>query len=667
MEGFVIMKKFKLILSFFLFAMLLAGRADADIFYAVSNYSTGSAGIITKGNSEYSVKKNVVTNFGVDAAGFTFNDHNGNQRAMIREYNYGPNDPVYIWDPSDWSKPIVNKNSFGSNIHAAASSGQYLYLATYESYAGSGEDTGEVVRVDMKNGYVRDRAYHYERFTSEGGNRLSPHAEAIYVGSGKIYALFGMPYNGVNEYEASEIVEFDSGLNVLRKAKLEDASGKEGRNPTRMAYYGGKLYIACMGGYQGPGSWGDVWEVDISAMTARQVLDGHDIPYTVNGESANVGMYGIDFAPDGTAFLLSGSYDSSYMFRARLFVTTAARLAAGDAGTSVKEYTQSPGYSWDILWDGPSATLWCMTGRSLEARNKAGALLRTFTPAEVGDNIYSISLLNGTSAPDSSETPDDPDDPDNSDNTDDPDSPDNPDTQIPSVSPAAPDITGAPVGVGSVAPIFATDRAAFSSLTEIPSSWLVSAGGFYGLSESRAKENAGQIWGDVRDTRSLPAFTAMVAQTGDIAAVGFDIDGADLLAKRPSGIKLIKALTGGKKPLQFAYSASGYGDGTFRLQTAAGRNHTGAISSGTKYRLVMFIKDGGDYDLASAKGTVADPAVLVSASDDDTGDGGGKDENNGSNSNDGGGGGCDGGTAGGFALALFACFVCAARFRAAKR
>jgi hypothetical protein len=404
------MKKIKF-LAFLSLFVCLAGAfsrpAGADIFYSASNYATGSAGVVRKsGGGEYTVRQNLVANLGVDAAGFTFDDPNGAPRAMVREYRYGPNDSVYIWDPSDWKYPIVNTKDFGSNIHAAAG-GRYLYLATYESYAGSAsteEDGGEVVRVDMRDGgYRRDRSYHYGRFTSESGNRLTPRGEAIHVQDGKVYVLFGMPYNGVTEYEASEIVEFDLDLNPLRRVRLENFAGAEGRNAARMAFYGGKLYAACMGGFQGPDSRGDIWEVDISAapdMTARQALDGRSLPYTVNGESVNVGMYAVDFAPDGTAFVLAGSYDAGYTFRARLFVTTAARLSAGDIADELKaEYANSPGKSWGLLWDEPSGTLWCMAGTKLEARDKNGALLHAFTARELGDNIYSVSLLNGVPDP----------------------------------------------------------------------------------------------------------------------------------------------------------------------------------------------------------------------------------------------------------------------------
>ncbi|MDR1514725.1 MAG: hypothetical protein LBS45_03445, partial [Synergistaceae bacterium] len=385
-------------------AAAFPGAARADVFYTVSNYENGSAGVITAYGGSFSVKKDVVSNFGQDAWGFTFRDHNGAERAMIREYQYGPNDTVYVWNPADFKTPVFNAKTWGSNIHAVASDGRYLYLATYESYAGasSPEDTGEVVRVDMGGAYRRDRAYHYERHT-ENGHTVSPHAEDIHIEGGNIYVLYGMPYNGVTQYEPTEIVVFDKELNARDKIQLKDASGNSARNAVTMAEYGGKLYVAAMGGYQGPDSWGDLWEVDIDSLTARQVLDGRDIPYKVGGLDVNVGLYGVDFADDGTAFILAGSYSGSYSFRARLFITTAERLSKGDVGPAVAEYTSNRGESWNVLWDEKDSTLWLMTGTTLEARDKSGKLLRNFTPAELGDNVYSIALLDDASAGDTTQ------------------------------------------------------------------------------------------------------------------------------------------------------------------------------------------------------------------------------------------------------------------------
>jgi hypothetical protein len=387
--------------------LFLALPASSDIFYACSNYANGSAGTIEQTGNAFKVNKDIVANLGVDAWGFTFRDHAGAERAMIREYFYGPNDTVYVWAPPDWSRPRVNRKDWASNIHAVAAHGKYLYLATYESYAGgsTAQNSGEVVRINMENGYAPDKRYHYQEF-STNGHTSSPHAEAIHIQGDKVYVLFGISYNGVSDYDPSEIVEFDLELNYKRTFKLED-TGKNltGKNPLRMAYYNGKLYVACIGGYQGPNSWGDIWEVDLAEnnpAAPKQVLDGHTIPYDLGGgQKAAVGMYGIQFASDGTAYILTGSYDSSDKdgkFRARLFVTTAAKLADG-AGIVTNydvaaAYTTFEGISWDILYDEEESMLWCMTGTVLQARSKDGkSLVKSFRPIDLGDNIYSISLI----------------------------------------------------------------------------------------------------------------------------------------------------------------------------------------------------------------------------------------------------------------------------------
>jgi hypothetical protein len=81
--------------------LYVCGIASADVFYAASNYVNGSAGIIAADGGSFTVCPDAAANFGMDAAGFTFRDHDGAERAMMREYQYGPNDTVYVWDPAD--------------------------------------------------------------------------------------------------------------------------------------------------------------------------------------------------------------------------------------------------------------------------------------------------------------------------------------------------------------------------------------------------------------------------------------------------------------------------------------------------------------------------------------------------------------------------------------
>jgi hypothetical protein len=97
----VTFKIFSLLSIFALvFAFCIPARpACADIFYTASNYSAGSAGIIRKSGDGYDVLPRRIVNFGRDAAGFSFKDHNG------------------------------NRNDWGSNIHSVASSGRHSRIS----------------------------------------------------------------------------------------------------------------------------------------------------------------------------------------------------------------------------------------------------------------------------------------------------------------------------------------------------------------------------------------------------------------------------------------------------------------------------------------------------------------------------------------------------------
>ena len=128
---------------------------NGRLFYTAvpDNYSSTSAGLITKNASTYTVQKDVLTNLAGDVAGFAFNDNNNNSFVLIREYNYGPNDSIFIYDPDDFSTPIVNVSNWGSNISAITALGNYLYYGTYERYETGNPDqlSGEIKRVSLQD------------------------------------------------------------------------------------------------------------------------------------------------------------------------------------------------------------------------------------------------------------------------------------------------------------------------------------------------------------------------------------------------------------------------------------------------------------------------------------------------------------------------------------
>ncbi|MDR2175507.1 MAG: hypothetical protein LBO82_06175 [Synergistaceae bacterium] len=388
------------------FAILaFAAAARGDVFYAVSNYSSGSVGTIRSVNGEVRVSKNLVNNLGRDAFGYTFTDPSGSPVAMVREYEYGPDDHILLYDPyrpdNGWKTPLYETRGWVTNIHGARSGGKYLYVSTYEHYAASAPNVqlpGELARIDMENGYTADRRIRPEEFQKDG-RRWHPHGEGVFAIGDYVYALWSVSSHPLPDaYRPSEIWKMTKDLELVGKAYAGRNIGSlSGGNA---AFYNGKLYVAAMGGWQGPGTWGDLHEVDADTMESRKVLDGHDIfiyKDAAKTRRAAVGIYGITFAPDGTAFILCGSYDGNFDagysgFFAGIYRTTAERLSRGDPGEMVASYGEE-GFSWSLVYDRYSDALWAAAGKKLQMYDKAGKLLREFQPNELGDNLYSVSVI----------------------------------------------------------------------------------------------------------------------------------------------------------------------------------------------------------------------------------------------------------------------------------
>ncbi|MDR3164411.1 MAG: hypothetical protein LBU13_02435 [Synergistaceae bacterium] len=406
-------KKLLLVLSVL---MILAQirTASADIFYAASNYEAGMVGQIRGSSSSgYVIDAKMVSNFNGDAQGLSFIDHDGNLRAMVRERASGAGDVVSIYAPSDFSRPILNHSGFGSNIHAVTSYGDDLYLVTYESYPSGPEDTGEVIRVDMRNGYALKARYQYQRFVYDGFlpaagsiNWAWPHGEGVMVHNNKVYVMFGISDpSKIVDYAPTEIVEFNRDLTPTGDKAILKEGIQIGKNSLTMAMHNGKLYVGCIGGRQGVGVFGDVWEINLGDantagdMSARQVLDFEQVTGVLAG--AGWGAYGIDFTDDGTAFILAGGYDNSMDYKGRLLKIPAGELTKGgqDAINALEikhDFTDASGHSWwdGVTWDAKSSTVWCMAGTHLFALDKDGNFKRDFTPSELGEDIYSVALLN---------------------------------------------------------------------------------------------------------------------------------------------------------------------------------------------------------------------------------------------------------------------------------
>ena len=109
----------------------------------------------------------------------------------------------------------------------------------------------------------------------------------------------------------------------------------------------------------------------------------------------------------------------------------------------------------------------------------------------------------------------------------------------------------------------------------------------------------------------LPVFNAEVAKA-QTAAVAYKIKGKDLYATDPSKINVIKSLGSGEAArFVYAAAAADFADESYTVMLHGTSTIADSIAADTEYDLVLFIKDGGRFDLDKADAFVADPPAVV--------------------------------------------------------
>ncbi|MCL2165595.1 MAG: Ig-like domain-containing protein [Oscillospiraceae bacterium] len=145
------------------------------------------------------------------------------------------------------------------------------------------------------------------------------------------------------------------------------------------------------------------------------------------------------------------------------------------------------------------------------------------------------------------------------------------------------------------------------------------------IAENIFKEQFSDKIGDAKGIRAepLPWFEASV-DTGQVAAVRIPVNGSQIYYNYAKDILLLKVITPTSGDLmKYATTTSEFDDGYFTfMEKESDTPFIGFISLDTDYDLVVFIKDGGVYDLDNEEnGYVVDPIVQVrrtySGQDDD--------------------------------------------------
>ncbi|MCL1875828.1 MAG: Ig-like domain-containing protein [Synergistaceae bacterium] len=174
-----------------------------------------------------------------------------------------------------------------------------------------------------------------------------------------------------------------------------------------------------------------------------------------------------------------------------------------------------------------------------------------------------------------------------------------------------------------VDPEFPSSKDEVAGATEIPAEDLEEKDGKVYLKKSVA-EGIAKILLDAKEVNTyiLPIFEGSVAP-GGVVEVTFSIAGKDLLASYADEINLIGLLFGGGGDFfDYVNDAAEYGDGKFTL-LLDGDIFEGKINPNEVYELVVFIKDGGIFDLdGEENGKVISSIFLASVKKGGGGKGG---------------------------------------------
>lgn len=341
-------------------AMAFAATALANSAYSVVNpgYTQGKLGTI---NSTGIVTSNILPG-GIALNGapavHSFTDANGQPRVLAYNYLYGtsPNPEVVIYNPTTtpWT-PVKTIQNFAdaniTNLYGIATLGSNLYAVDYE--------TAKIVKMNMAGDVYNVTGI----YTFPGTAGYEKHGMAIAAVGDYVYGLFAEvtdPYGAAN-YLNSKVVR-------LNKDTLAPVGNpvEVGKNAFTLKHYNNKLYVASIGGKQKNDGTSNVGESKLNVVNLANMMV--TTPFTA-GPTIPYDFRDIAISNTGNAYILVGSYNSSYNMNGRVYQTTVAGIDSGNIGASLENLNNVPGYYWALLYDNAASRLWFAKGNQIDLRN----------------------------------------------------------------------------------------------------------------------------------------------------------------------------------------------------------------------------------------------------------------------------------------------------------
>ncbi len=301
-----------------------------------------------------------------DPSVFTIN-YNGQSLVLLRQYTYSTTElkAVTVINPvkTNWVD-YVRTGELPSvpNIHAAATSGDYLYATDYDFGNIAVANLSKATLTESEHRSLKADAAKVSHISY--GDQTTFHGEGMVVKDNCLYVITSVNLDGgYDKYDDGYLLQYA----IKNDGSLVPVDTKRiGKNTFNMHAFNDTIFTCSTGGYQQMG-----YPNAETAIHAVNVNDGilnssHkiSIPTGVKGEYRDMAI-----TNDGTAYVFGGYYDASYGgIIGNIYKTTVTNLLADNpaAWEKVIEINDWPGFNWDIEVESNPRRLWFQAGNKLQ-------------------------------------------------------------------------------------------------------------------------------------------------------------------------------------------------------------------------------------------------------------------------------------------------------------
>lgn len=291
-----------------------------------------------------------------------FTDASGNLRVAATDYVTGTARPVTVYNPVT-TPPTTPPSAITTqtwngvkNLYSLVRLGNYLYALDY--------DNAQVVQIDPTTYTETGKSLALAASGVPLPSGYTPYGQALAVVGSDLYGLFSFADSSWSSYASSMLVKFSISSTGIAIG-TSDYNNTLAGNAFSLAARGSDLYIAAIGGAQGssgtPNPNSCLQKISISASLGSAsvipVLTQSDFPYEYRD---------ISFDPSGNAYILLGTYNSSWNLAGKLVKVTAFTPLVS---TDIDTFSTTPGYFWSAQYTADNNRIWFARGNAIRLYN----------------------------------------------------------------------------------------------------------------------------------------------------------------------------------------------------------------------------------------------------------------------------------------------------------